>query len=263
MTSAVVEPGAWSAGRWWTSIAFVFVLQVVLLVLLEDRSPPVPRKAATAPAFRLSGPRSAGWLEIEDPTLFALPHRQGFSGQAWLQIPPLQFPTDGGPEPMRYLLLQTPELGARFRTFVETNPVPAFPVIAMLEAELTLPPQLTLTPVSTPSRLRLQGDLARRQLLSKPALSPWPHSDLLTNSVVQLLVDAQGNTFSAVLLPPGSGSTNADQRALQFARTARFKPEPAPPGRNQDPLAGLTIGTMVFEWQTVPVSATNKPSAAP
>ena len=142
---------------------------------------------------------------------------------------------------MRYLLLQTPELGARFRTFVETNPVPAFPVIAMLEAELTLPPQLTLTPVSTPSRLRLQGDLARRQLLSKPALSPWPHSDLLTNSVVQLLVDAQGNTFSAVLLPP----------------------EPTPPGRNQDPLAGLTIGTMVFEWQTVPVSATNKPSAAP
>ena len=78
-----------------------------------------------------------------------------------------------------------------------------------------------------------------------PHLPSWPASDLLTNSVVQVWVDADGQSLSPALLLPGSGSREADQLAIKLSRTARFAPLPS----NR---AELTPGTLIFEWHTVP-----------
>jgi len=71
-------------------------------------------------------------------------------------------------------------------------------------------------------------------------------------------VDPAGGVVSAVLLPPDLGlesdlhDDHADQTALNLARTARFAPA-----------ARLTVGQMIFNWETVPPPATNAPATSP
>jgi hypothetical protein len=71
---------------------------------------------------------------------------------------------------------------------------------------------------------------------------------------VQVVVDAAGNVVSAVLLPANNPLEaaghfdDADRRALDLARTARFAPAP-----------NLTVGRMIFNWHTVPITSTNEP----
>jgi hypothetical protein len=192
-----------------------------------------------------------------------LPHREGFSGEAWLTAPSVDFrPTDWS-EPARFLPPELEHLASRFRIFVETDAPPSFSSIVELEPESTVPRHFSIAPPPEPSRLWMEGDLATRRLLSTLDLTPWTHTDLLTNSVVQLLVNGQGIPLSTVLLVR-SGSTNADQCALELARAARFEPAGAgdAPGVT-NPSAGLSIGTMVFEWQTLPSAATNAPPITP
>jgi len=105
--------------------------------------------------------------------------------------------------------------------------------------------------------VHLDGPLAHRRLLVTPQLPGWPSAELLTNSVVQLLVDAQGRTISAVLLAPGirlKQQEDADASALALALAAQFEPAPS---------AAATVGTMVFEWLTLPPAATNAPVEIP
>lgn len=259
MISAPVEPRPWSARRWWTAIAVVFAAQVALVFWLEDRSPMMPRRPAAAPVFRFGDSRKGELLAIEDPTLFALPHRQGFSGEAWLKTPSLKYRPADWSEPARLLPPDVQELGARFRNFVETNAPPSFPTVALLEPELTVPEYFSIAPAPTESRLRIEGGLAERRLLSPPQLPSWTNTDLLTNSIVQLLVNAQGNPVSAVLLGRGSGlQEEADRRALALAKASRFEPLKAGGSSGfKSPTAGLSIGTMIFEWQTIPAASTN------
>jgi hypothetical protein len=104
------------------------------------------------------------------------------------------------------------------------------------------------------STLRVEGELAQRQLPSQINLTNWPYANVIAPSKVQVLVDAAGNVVSTVLLPPDSGFTaadqyeKADQRALELARAARFAPS-----------SHLTVGRMIFNWHTVPPPATNAP----
>ena len=260
MMSDPVEPRGWTAGRWWAAIALVFAVQAALLVCLLDRAPAQPRKPAVAPAFRFSDSRMQEWVAVEDPTLFALPHRQGFSGEAWLNVPSFEFRPEDWSEPERWLPLDVPNLGSRFASFAETNTAVPFPTIAVTEPETPAAEDFSMAPPPTPSRVRIEGDLARRRLLAPLQLPWWTNSDLLTNSVVQLVVDARGNGLSAVLLASGSGLTqaDADQKALELARTARFEAVKA-----QNPAAGLSLGTLIFEWQTVLAPSTNTPPVTP
>jgi hypothetical protein len=82
---------------------------------------------------------------------------------------------------------------------------------------------------------------------------------------VQLLVDARGNTVSAVLLVAGSGATQseADQRALNLARAAQFEAVEPGAAKPATQSADWSIGTMIFEWQTVLEPSTNTPPPAP
>jgi hypothetical protein len=70
------------------------------------------------------------------------------------------------------------------------------------------------------------------------------------------VMEPDGQVFSPVLMPPGSGSKSADQLALDIARSARFAPLPRDAG-------AFTIGALVFEWHTVPLPDTNAPAAKP
>jgi hypothetical protein len=109
---------------------------------------------------------------------------------------------------------------------------------------------------NTESSFSIEGALADRPLLSQFALHSWPATEILTNTVVQIAVDAAGRVFSASLLVK-SASPDANAAALNLARLARFQPlrwlgeKPPPPG-------ALSWGKIIFHWHT-----TNAPASAP
>ncbi len=116
----------------------------------------------------------------------------------------------------------------------------------------------------SPSALRIQGELARRRLLAPLDLPPQTNNDVLGDSVVQVLVDADGNVLSATLLPPGSGLATADKDALNFAKSARFEPlNREGPASSVNSGTNLTLGDMVFQWQTMPPPVTNSTATTP
>lgn len=263
MTSASAEPGRWRASRWGSIVVLVLVLQVFLVFWLGERGSVRPRRIAATPTYRLLSDSSNLWLTLQDPTLFALPHREGFSGMAWLEDPKFEFEAKDFTEPPLLFNLPVAELGSEFKRFVAHHEEPHFPAPRLPPPEWTAPDVIPALPIAQPSSLRVEGPLASRSLLSNFELPSQPGTDLLTNTVVQLLVDARGNTFSAVLLPnPNSrdpDQSRADQYALNLAQHARFGATPT----KDDAVGGVTFGTMVFQWQTVPQPATNSPSATP
>lgn len=114
-------------------------------------------------------------------------------------------------------------------------------------------PAVSLQPAfATHSTLQIEGDLAQRKLVGEVTLADWPYDDVIAPSRVQIIVDENGNVVSAVSLPLNSPSKNeiryddADQRALEISRSLRFAPA-----------AHLTIGTVIFNWRTVPLPETN------
>ena len=257
-----VAPGecSWSRARWAWLIALVFATHLAFIVAFGDRKAVVPRPPAPAPLLSLAASGDE-WIALNDPTLFALPHRQSVAGAAWLKIPFVPFQPFRWSEPPRLLPLPVSELGATFTRFMQTN------ARAVFAFETKPPPELTRLVASesdpVPARrstFRVTGGLANRRLLNPPGLPSWAVPDsgpefLLTNSVVQILVNADGNVISVAMLN-GSGLPAADQQALKLAKAARFVPR-------RDGGADVTLGALVFEWQTVPPPETNGPPAKP
>src|SRR5205814_1308130 len=206
------------------------------------------------------GSALAELLNIEDPTLFALPDPRGFSGPAWMSAPALRHQSRDWTEPRRWLSLPMAGMGAAFSEFVRTNVVSP-----RLLADKPAPRlgQVTAAPVPLreKSTFRIEGDLAGRELVAPLEVPSIPHTDILKNTVVQLGVSPLGFTFSPPVVLSSSGSKTADQRALDLAKAARFKPVaragPATPGSP----SALTWGKLIFQWHTVELSATNSPSA--
>ena len=256
MISAPVETQGWSRRRWWLAIIFVLLLQAALVFLLENRSPATPRPAVFTPVIHLRENISLAPLAVSDPTLYVLPHREGFSGAAWVNkmFSPNFSPVDWS-EPPRWLKLSADKLGENFREFVAANAAPEFPIIPTV-APVSLAPQLFSMPAPPAgSTVQIEGSLARRRLLAPLPLRAWASAELLTNSVVQLLVNAQGNAVSTVLLS-GCGSGEADQNALALATAAQFEPI-------TNAAENVTLGTMNFHWGTLPPPATNVPAPVP
>jgi TonB family protein len=190
--------------------------------------------------------------------LFALPHPQSFSGEAWLTAPPPPALSFDWSEKPSWLSLATDSLGELFTQFAETNRFENRRSVKS-DTALTMPKLSPRREVQEESRVRVGGELAQRRLLSQPDLPAWEHNDTLTNTVVRVLVDAAGQTISADLVS-GSGLAAADQNALAQASNARFEPvEQTGPERNQSAVQGLTWGDLIFEWQTLPVPMTNAP----
>jgi len=244
----------WPWHRWTLFIGVAYAAHVGFVFAFGDRKPIMPRAIVHAPGLQFTTHRSER-EQLDDPTLFALPHPNGFAGAAWLRPPHIEFAPFRWTEPPRLLALSVNQLGATFQQQQATNRG------ARLEIETLPPPDLTqiqptdwTTYARRHSAASLGGDLTRRKWLNAPTdLPSWPAPDLLTNSLVQVWVQADGQILSPALLLPGSGWKEADQLALKLARTARFTPLPA--------AARPTHGTLIFEWQTVP--QTNATPAAP
>jgi len=256
MSSATVEAEAWFPRRWWLLTGLIFVVQVSLIFWLGEHTRERPRPLGRAPRLRLTAysPR----LALEDPTLFALPHQRGFSGPAWLEVKPFDFPSYDWSEPPRWLSLSLAPLSATFEQEArETNAFDPLQLLRAAPPQLTIPSPAVLPPVPGRSVSRLEGELAGRGLLSTPQLPSWRRPEILTNSVVQLVVDAQGWPLSTALIS-SSGWKEADDVALARTRGLRLKPLGGEgPSPRQSAAEQLMWGELVFEWQTL--APTNAP----
>jgi len=161
------------------------------------------------------------------------------------------------PGPARWLTPNVRELGATFSEFVRTNTV-AHTLFADKPAPRLSPVNPPAIPLPTRSFVRVEGELARRELCSSVEIPPVPHTDLLTNTVVQVGVNRSGLVLCRAVLS-GSGSKAADQQAHDLAKTIRFNPLGL---ANPDQPHSLTWGRLVFQWHTVEPPA-NVPAPNP
>lgn len=198
---------------------------------------------------------------LRDPTVFALPHRQGFSAGAWLHSEPLEYRWEDWTEAPPWLALDTAQLGRTFSEHVAANATPPLliadkPISRLIGSDLFV----TNQPVASRSELSIEGELQQVPLLRPLALRSWEHNDILSNSVVQLLVNEDGATVSATLLQ-GCGSPEADQAAMGLATAAAFQPR----WRRERAAdwGELAAGRLIFRWHTLPRTATNTLSAGP
>ncbi len=277
MTIDAAQPGSWRPRSMALGIFLVFVLHLALIFWLGEKQPIYPRRPARAPVLQLSTNYNSELLALTDPTLLALPHEQGFSGLAWLKPEPLTNGTYHPSEKERswtddphWLVLSLDQLGASFDRMIAGNQVVPFEVATIPEAQPLSPPNDAQGVLSAQSSLRIEGALAQWRPLKPFELRSWParlvsatDTDLLTNSIVQLLIDARGRPVSATLLT-SSGLAEADNFALDQARVARFElPGGLDPNAalRANPLLGLCWGKLIFEWYTLPL--TNRPAATP
>ena len=232
MISEAIEPRRWPATRWWTLIGSVLAGQVWLIFWLGKPHPDAPPPRGTAPQMELanssaaqvlaqtdpgllallqrqgfSGSPDSGRacvLALRDPTLFALPHQEGFSGPAWLNAISPDFQSLVWSQTPRWLELGQGWVGSELRQFMATNQFDALRSLEQQELALKLPAheQAELPPAQ--SRLRLAGGLSGRRLLGAPDLPSWPSGEMLTNSIVQLVVAADGAPVRPPCSRPGA-----------------------------------------------------------
>ena len=260
-----LEPARWTRRRWLYTVLAVFVLQAALLFWLGQRAPPpVPpppfRTAIHLAADAWSAEQLANLPALRDPALFALPHPRGFSGSAWRTLPPPAHRQTEWTEPPRWLALDPARLGAVFAGFVSTNATAPLLIADKPTPRLAgLDPVVPNVPVLERTEILVEGELARRPLLTPLAAPSWPHTNALAPTVVRLLVGAEGQAVSSVLLAP-SGLREADQFALGAADHARFQALLPADGTPAD-AARLAWGQLIFRWHTVPPPATNAAGA--
>ena len=238
--------GSWTRSRWLTLIALIFAAHVLLLFAFGGRKQIIPRAVTNVPKFNLAD-NSSEWLALNDPTLFALPHQKDFASAIWLPAHVLEPPSFRWTEPPRWLPLPADKLGLAFNQFMQTNRFAGLELQLKSPAKLSAPALPVESALAQTSTLQIQDGLAQRRLLDPINLQSWPYANVIAPSKVQVLVDVAGDVVSTVLLPPDSGFTatdqydQADQRALELARAARFAPS-----------SRLTVGRMIFNWHTVP-----------
>jgi hypothetical protein len=275
MNASIASPiQKWTWTRWLAIVAIVFLGHVLLIFIFGARKPLPPSAEKNVPVLTLVGESSAGWVSLKNATLYALPDRSGFSAPMWMTIPPPGFHKQDWTEDPRWLAatdsLPANQLGSAFHHFVQTNR------FAKVSVDFNVPP-VSVAPAISPqspfargSTLEIEGAVAKRGLLSPMKLPSWPFTDAIAPSVVQVIVDAGGRVVSAVLLPPENYSEtpyletppvrdpDADERAVDLARSARFAPLASGAGSvESNPATHLTMGLLIFNWQAVPVTTTN------
>jgi hypothetical protein len=257
-----VMPG----GRWWLLVLIIFLGQVAVIFWLSDRTPsdrtpirPLPPPAQPAPLVEVAGTNWNELMALTDPTLFALPRPHGFAGLAWLPAPPPVHHPFAWNEPAPEADITPDSLVGALFALLQTNGLQAFESSPAALPQLTLPVSEGELELPQASSLRFADGLEDWRLAQPIKLPAWPATDLLTNTVVRVMLDRRGEPISAVLLNlHGSGSRAADDFALDQTMRARFvPPQPSLPRPSANPLSGLSWGTLVFRWHTVPAAETN------
>jgi hypothetical protein len=252
-TGSGKELSHWSKLRWILMVLAVFILQFLLLMLFSSSELAPPVQPASGPRFHFMAaaphsPERPSHLAVSDPTLFALPHPEGFSEPLWRQAPAMEYQLTNSIFPPRWLEPAPQRFGETFSRFVEetmaadffsTHPAPA------PQGALALPSM----PVRTDSHLRVAGEISNRPLLNSPDLPVIPHNQILANTVVLVTVTPEGESLAVLL--SGSGSKEADQEALRTARSIRFAP--------LEKSAPIMTGQLIFEWSIPPNRQANPP----
>lgn len=257
---AQTEP-RWRPFRFAGYVAIIFLLQIAIIYWLADPHTPAPRLPRYVPPITLMDSVDPELLALENPALFALPSPEGFSGEAWMRNPTVEHPPFDWNEAPRWLPLQLEPLGnvlaavAPDRSAYRLDTAPITPP-ALNDPSLSpirlLPDRSTLTVLS------VQEDLLAAPV---PELPAWGHSDLLGETVVQVLVRADGKLASATVLS-GSGFKPADDYALNLARSLAYRSNPGGVEALTTP-GSLRWARLVFQWHTVPSASTGQtPSAS-
>ena len=264
MSSDLVEMKRWPTRRWCIVIGLVLLLQIAPVFWLADRKPNLPRTAKAGSVTYLADGRPGEFAMAGNPTLFALASRHGFSSAVWLKIPALENPAMEWSEPPHFLEIQTGQLAGAFKQFTQTNLPRALEIADLPEPRVDIVNLAALVDLMpTRSILRIEGTLARRPLLAPLVLKSWPAYDILANSNVRVAVDPDGYVNSAVLLSR-SGLPEADDSAYKLAKSARFQPlRKTRPVESPSTDNAFEVGTLVFQWHTIPEPATNSPPAVP
>ena len=241
--------------RWILPTLCCLAVHVLLIFALEKPlTPPGIAGQAASRIQLLTDPLFVGQLmllpDVADPAAFALPSIDGFSGSAWLAFKSLKPAFAPSVSPPHWLELSEGDLANVFDRLFPTNSAPALHI-----ADLPLPsligsvPQVERELPAPLSRVHAEGALAQRLLPANNILPAWPHPDVLGSTTVQVVVNGEGRTASATILS-ACGLKEADAFALRWAQNCRFKPwriTGAAPARSS-----VTIGKLVFEWQTSP-----------
>lgn len=260
----------WTRRRWVYSVTLVFALQAAVVMLLVRNVPPRPPRPLFPTRVHLVTDTAAldrlkslpGYL---DPALFALPSLDGFSGSAWLKYPRLQHSPMERSETPEWLALGSSNLGGSFMAYLSSNQIRP-----PLLVDEPLPPALRYNlnypgePLAPTSRVRLEGELAKRELTGPATfndLPSWQSLEIVSNTTVRAVVDANGYTFSATLISR-SGLPAADDYAVQLVESARFRQLPDVDGGGAS-TDRMTWGVFVFLWRTLPVPSTNGVIPAP
>src|SRR5258708_19055601 len=167
MTPMLAEPAPWPRRRWLGTLSLIFLVQLGLIFALSDRHPIRILTPRPSPNLQLVATAPAELVALTDPTLFALPHPQGFAGLAWLKVPRLEFHSFDWSEPTNWLALDPSRLGTTFNEFSETNIFNSLPVLALPNAEVLQPYFAGVSNPRTDSTWRIEGNLARRHVVTQ------------------------------------------------------------------------------------------------
>jgi TonB family protein len=250
--------------RLWGWAFLILAVQTGFIFLLGARHPVRPRPPEALPPVALTPGFHPGLAALLDPSLFALPHHQAFSGAALaLARPPGHVAADWT-QPFQPLELPAEKLGQTFRELNADTVTPPLSVAEKIEP--AIPPldrAGDALALPTRSSLNIEGAVAGRALLTPLELPSWPDTDVLQPTVVRVIVDAAGDVVSAAPVA-SSGLAAADDEALALARAAQFAPLPdAEKTRLTHPQAGLSWGRLIFQWHAVPLPPAEEPSATP
>jgi hypothetical protein len=268
-----VEPRTWSRGRLFGWVLVVFAIQLGFIFWMSDRRPPKIRQDNLGPSLTVAVNRNAELLALADPTLFALPHQQSFSGEAWLNFRRTgSLSTTNAPEigPGIGAPLAFSAFGRDFSEFMATNPFNTFTGLPKPEPQFSAVESSPAAPFPSRSGLEISGGLASRHLISACELPGWSRYTnalgepcLLSNTVLRALVNAEGKVLS-VLLISSSGWKEADTYAMEKAKAARFDALDATGAETvTNPLARLHWGELSFAWETLPPSSSKNGTSGP
>jgi TonB family protein len=264
MNAASVHPG-FSRRRLWGWAVLILAAQTGFIFLLGARHPVLPRAPDFSPPVTLAPGYSPELSALLDPTLFALPHLQAFSGAALALAPRTGYVSDDWTEPFRPLPLPVAQLGQTFRELSADTVTPPLSVAEKIEPP-TPPLKKTGDVLALPERstLRIEGGVAGRALLTPPELPSVPSVDVFQYpTIVRVIVDAAGDVVSAVPVQ-SCGQADADDKAMTLARAAQFEPLPGDEKtRLAHPQAGLSWGRLIFQWHVVPLPPAEEPSSMP
>jgi hypothetical protein len=255
MTIEAVQLRTWSPLKWAVVVACILALHAGLFLWFARPPAPSPRPPPAALAISMPAVEAGELPGAMNPLLLVRPDAHGFSGHAWLQSPPLTNNPEASNPPPFLLPLQTDRLGTAITQALSNTLSRRFEVAARPELRFDQQDFFPVEGATTPgSTLAIQGGLASR-LLAPPVLTPQSADSVLANTVVQIVVDAEGNEFAPPVILETSGSADADASALDVARNLRFKPLSRVPGRPPPDPYTLADGRLVFRWQTVPKPA--------